>query len=658
MCGITGIWLPRPINQSELIAQITAMSDSLAHRGPDSSGIWCDGNSTVAFGHRRLSILDLSDRGHQPMISRSNRYVLTFNGEIYNHLDLRSELEASGLVVQSSWSSSSDTETLLTAVEIWGLDEALEKIEGMFAFALWDCADRKLHIARDRVGEKPIYYGFNNGVFYFSSELKAFKTNEKIDLNIDLDALSLYFERGFVPAPFSIYKGIFKLTTGSYVTLTQSDIEIENLPLPFEFWSFDKLAHETQSTSLFKGSFQDAVAKASSLIDDSVEAQLLSDVPVGAFLSGGIDSALIVSSMARVSGNKMQTFTVGFQDRQYDESEAAQSVAKKFGAQHHTVNFTPRQLQDSLSDRTLIQDEPFADPAKIPSFLLSQFAKKEVSVVLSGDGGDELFGGYDRHVKGVYLWSKFSRTPAPIRFLVSNSLSSINQKKVDSVAKLLPRRLLPGKQFLRKIDKAAALLKTDREAELYRYLAHSKLAGLELVKGVQAKGCEREDGSSSMKLAHKIMLQDCKTYLPDNILVKLDRSSMACSLETRLPFLNTKVMNFAWSLPLGYKISGQTGKVVLRELLAERLGSGIRNRPKQGFNVPIEHWLRGPLKNWAYSYLNPNRLVREGYLDSEIVTDIWLAHQSGSRNYGYELWVILMFQLWLESEYSNQSCLK
>ena len=628
------------------------MARSLAHRGPDDEGVWADAAAGIALGHRRLSILDLSPEGRQPMFSESGRYVIVFNGEIYNYREIRSEMDAGDS--PPKFRGGSDTEVMLAAFERWGIGDSLRRFNGMFAFALWDRKLRRLWIARDRLGEKPLYYGWCGRTFMFASELKALRAHPAFDSSVDRDALSLFLNHNYVPAPHSIYKGIQKLEPASYLS-----VEPEAGPSPPRtYWSVREVA-EKGVANPFTGSLDDAVEELDALMGDSVRLRMVSDVPLGEFLSGGIDSSTIVALMQKASPRPVRTFTIGFHESSYNEAKFAAAVAHHLGTDHTELYVTPQEAIAVIPELPTLYDEPFSDSSQIPTFLVSRLARNQVTVALSGDGGDELFGGYVRYNWAQTIWRTAGWMPASGRKALSGTLRWLSPEQWDfmlgGASRMLPswtRQSHPGD----KIHKIAQILPAATQEEVYwRLVAHWPDA-----QGLVRQGrpsptilSDRARWAQVGEFAHRMMYVDTVTYLPDDILVKLDRASMGVSLESRVPMLDPRLVEFAWKLPLWMKFRTGTGKVILRKLLDRYVPRTLIERPKTGFGIPVHDWVRGPLREWAEELLDEGRLRREGFLDPAPVRKRWKEHLSGRRNWLAPLWNVLMFQAWLEKERSQ-----
>lgn len=645
MCGFAGILdFRRTKTAGELEDEVRIMAATLRHRGPDDEGIWTDAGAGAAFGHRRLAVLDLSPAGHQPMLSTSGRYVINYNGEIYNHRELRSELEAAG--ARPRFAGHSDTEVLLAAIEHYGVAQALPRLNGMFAFALWDRQQRELWLARDRFGEKPLYYGFHDHALLFASELKALRAVRGAEWVVDRDALALYFRYNAVPAPFTIYRNAFKLPPASFACFKESD----QTPAAQKYWSFKEAALQGAQNP-FAGSESDAVEQLYSLLGGSLEQRLLADVPVGIFLSGGIDSSLLAALAQRASAAPVQTFSIGVRETSYNEAEDAQKVAQHLGTHHTELYVEPEAALAVVPRLAEIYDEPFSDSSQIPTFLLSQLARRDVTVCLSGDGGDEMFGGYNRYIWVDRLWKRIGWMSTGARALLAKAVKSIpprNWERVFTAMQNYPVEGLKQRMAGDKLHKIAGILDAQNEQEIYLRLSSHWLQPEALVPGAREPHSVAEEDDGFGDFLDRMMYTDSITFLPDDILTKVDRASMAVSLEVRAPYLDAELLKFAWSLPKLMKVRNGKGKWLLRQLLHRFVPAEIVERPKMGFGIPLDSWLRGPLRGWAEELLAENRLRREEFLNPQMVREKWEQHLSGRHNWQYHLWDVLMFQSWLE----------
>ena len=644
MCGITG-FIGSVDNPGNVI---NAMKDSLVHRGPDSSGYWLDSDNGVALGHQRLAILDLSSEGHQPMQSPSGRYMIVFNGEIYNHLQLRAELETLEDFNQP-WRGHSDTETLLAAFDLIGVEATLQKSEGMFGIAIWDKLKKTLTLSRDLMGEKPLYYGWVNQQFVFASELKAFKKFPNFRNLICKKALVNYFHLNFIPAPFSIYENIFKVTPGAIIKFDPSQAT-ENKITHATFWSLEDSIQQSK-LNLFSDPVEASVTLESTL-EQSVKNQMISDVPLGAFLSGGIDSSLISALMQKNSMQPIKTFTIGFENKDYDESPNAKAVSEHLGTEHHEEIISELDIMQVIQDLPQMYDEPFGDSSQLPTHIVSKIARKNVTIALSGDAGDEIFGGYNRYTVAPRLWKSVSWIPFQFRKALGMSLLSISPNTFDQLGSLIPKLRRP--QLGLKAHKMAERLKTISSLrDLLKDFPAVSANPQNLVKGMEGQNInflklKNWRGLDDLSDVEDMMFCDSMMYLPDDILCKVDRAAMAVSLETRVPFLNKDVIETAWRMPLSYKIDGNNGKIPLKKLLNKYVPLEITERPKSGFSIPIGEWLRGPLRAWAESLLDQSLIEKQGYLNSAPIQQLWMEHLEGNFDKAGELWGILMFQAWID----------
>jgi len=626
------------------------MGQAIGHRGPDDFGIWTDAEAGLGLVHRRLSIVDLSAAGHQPMQSASGRYVIVFNGEIYNHLALRSQLERAGLA--PAWRGHSDTETMQAGFDAWGVAPTLKACVGMFAFALWDKAEHALYLGRDRLGEKPLYYGWQNGCLLFGSELKALRAHPAFIGDIDRDALALQMRHNYIPAPRSIYRDIRKLPPGTLVRIAPGATSAN----PEPYWSLQEVAERGLSAP-FSGSLAEAAEMVESQLKESIALQMVAEVPLGAFLSGGIDSSLVVALMQAQSTRPVKTFTIGFQEQEYNEAPHAHKVARHLGTEHTELYVSARQALDIIPRLPLIYDEPFSDSSQIPTFLVSQMTRQHVTVSLSGDGGDELFGGYGRYIKARGLWNRMGWAPGPARRLTGSIIRAIPRQSWDSLARLLPHRF-SNRPLGDRLYLLADVLACEQPDILYQLLISHWKDPSDLVLATSGDFApEQVLASLSDKAAFedRMLFHDTTHYLPDDILVKVDRAAMAVSLETRVPMLDHRLVETAWTIPWSLNRQDGQGKAVLREVLYKYVPRTLLERPKMGFGVPIDSWLRGPLRDWAEELLGAARLRREGFFQAEPIRQKWTEHLSGQRDWHYYLWDVLMFQAWLQAQ-SGDSC--
>ncbi len=622
------------------------MIAAIRHRGPDNAASWSDDEAGVHLGHARLSIIDLSPSGHQPMTSHSGRYVIVYNGETYNHLELRTELENSANI--NEWRGHSDTETLLAGFDQWGIDATITKAVGMFAFAVWDKKHRNLVLGRDRLGEKPLYYGWQNGIFLFGSELSALRGHPLFRPEINRDSITLLMRHNCIPAPYSIYIGINKLPAGSLLTINPDTPDSQ----PEHYWRAGNAVAQGLDNP-FSGTPEEAVLSLETLLKDAVKKQMLSDVPLGAFLSGGVDSSTIAALMQAQSSKPVRTFSMGFDIAEFNEAEHAKAVAKHLRTEHTELYVSAMTAREVIPQLPTIYSEPFSDSSQIPTYLVSKMAREHVTVSLSGDGGDELFAGYNRYVLSGQTWDKLSRLPVGVRKSLAGFLTNISptawNKFLGPVQGLMPQGLAQ-KNIGEKLHKAAGVMPLENMSDVYRHLVSHWQDPTSLVRGATEPSTVLSKHNQHLQKGNHVeqmMALDMMTYLPDDILCKVDRAAMAVSLETRVPMLDHRVAEFAWQLPLDYKLRNGVGKWVLREVLYKYVPKTLIERPKMGFGIPIGDWLRGPLKEWAHDLLNEPRLRQEGYFNSELVEEKWQQHQSGKFNWQYHLWDILMFQAWL-----------
>ena len=646
MCGIAGILSKR----GECRSVVGAMTRTLAHRGPDDEDVWADEEAGVGLGHRRLAIVDLSQAGRQPMQSASGRYVLTFNGEIYNHPELRQALEERGAVPEGGWRGHSDAEVFLRGIEVWGLEETLWRSVGMFAFGLWDRQERVLSLVRDRFGEKPLYYGWVGGDLLFASELKALRSHPRFDNAIDRNALSVFAARTYIPAPLSIYERIFKLPPASILAIG-ADAAAAPLNEPPEvkrYWSYRDVLQNGLEDPI--GDDEEALDELERSLAAAIQGQSMADVPVGAFLSGGIDSSTVCAIYQKYSSVPIRTFSIGFEEAGFNEAEDAKRVAAHLGTVHHERYLTVGEAQDVIPQLPAMYDEPFADSSQIPTYLVSRFAREQVTVALTGDGGDELFAGYNRHFAAPRLWEQLQRLPHPLRTVTGIPLSRLPSQFWSSIAALVPGQYPP--HLGGKVQKALRVAASARTFDdVYRSFldewAHEQSPAI----GADSRRTEFDlDVGASAPDALRMMYCDAVSYLPDDILAKVDRASMAVSLETRVPFLDHRVAEVAARIPLSMKVHGGRGKQIVRGLLHSMVPSDLVDRPKAGFAVPVGEWIKGPLRPWAEELLDPAALRGNGFLNPAIVRRRWEDHLSGRRESTPAIWAVLMFQAWLREQ--------
>jgi asparagine synthase (glutamine-hydrolysing) len=650
MCGICGFLDSKAsLAEPELLRRVAAMAKAIAHRGPDDAGAWADQAAGLALGHRRLSIIDLSPMGHQPMFSHDGRWAMVFNGEVYNFQELRNELEKQHGVI--AWRGHSDSEIILEGFARWGVEACARRMNGMFALALWDRQERRLHLVRDRLGKKPLYYGWMGDVFLFGSELKALAAHPAFQGRVDRDSLALFLRHNYVPGPHCIYQGLKKLTPGGILSLTAAERGL--LPAPRPYWSARAMAQEGQAHPLTQDPGE-AAARLEELLLDAVKIRMVADVPLGAFLSGGVDSSLIVALMQAQSSRPVRTFSIGFPEAAYDEAPHAIAVAAHLGTEHTELYVTWQEAMQVVPKLAHMFDEPFADSSQIPTFLVSRMARRDVTVALSGDAGDELFGGYDRYFLASRIWQRAGGLPGPLKALAGAVIQAASPRAWDRLfsacAWLLPRRMHfkhPGDH----LHELADMLSSGTPEAFYRGLVSLWKNPTALVPGASEPPTALSDPAQWPALPDfpsRMMYLDLVSYLPDDILVKVDRASMAVALEARAPLLDYRLVEMAWRLPLAMKMKGDVGKWLLRQVLYKYVPPDLIERPKMGFGLPIDSWLKGPMRPWAEALLDEGRLGREGFFEPKPIRRAWQEHQAGTRSWHYYLWPVLMFQLWLE----------
>src|SRR3954469_23462904 len=641
MCGITGIWRKQ---RGDVAATAARMTSRLVHRGPDDAGVWADPAAGVALGFRRLAIIDLSPAGHQPMQSASGRFTMVFNGEVYNFPAIREELERAGLA--PAWRGHSDTEVLLAAFEAWGLDAAVKRFVGMFAFALWDGRERLLHLVRDRVGVKPLYYTAAKGAVLFGSELKAMTVAEECPTTISRDALGLYTRFAYVPAPYTIYDDVWKVRPGMIVTFDADHRRTER-----EYWSLRDVI-ERAAADRFHGSDAEAIEELDRVAREAVRLRMIADVPLGVFLSGGIDSSLVTALMQAQSSGPVKTFSIGFREAEYDEARYAAAVAKHLGTEHTELYVSASDPRDVTPLLPWMYDEPFADSSQIPTYLVSKLARQHVTVSLSGDGGDEFFGGYHRYFLGQKLWDKADAVPRLARPIAAAAMRAVPipvWNTLLSPARRLVPRVLRRDRAGERIHKLASAMVTRNPDALYMEVVSQWPALVPGTRELPIAITDRDAWPQLENYIERMMYFDQVSYLPDDILAKVDRASMAVSLGAREPLLDHRLIELAWRLPLSMKLRDGGGKWILKKLLARYVPQTLIDRPKMGFGLPIDHWLRGPLTDWAESLLSERRLRDEGFFDARAVREKWTEHASGRGQWQQYLWTVMMFQAWLDA---------
>lgn len=642
MCGIAGLWDRRLSGSADALrADATAMTNSLAYRGPDAADLWVDPASGVALGHRRLSIIDLSPAGAQPMSSSCGRFVVTYNGEIYNADELRPELEAKG----RRFRGHSDTEVIVEGAAVWGVVPTIKRLIGMFALALWDRQTRTLYVVRDRLGIKPVYWCDFADRLRFGSELKALRADKTWEAELDRSALTAYMRFGYIPAPLTIYRGVKKLPPGSVLTVRDGA-----RPSVETYWSLEEIAREGQRNRFAAGETE-AVNALDELLRDAVRRRMVADVPLGAFLSGGVDSSTVVALMQAQSERPVRTFSIGFQEDGYDEAAHAAAVARHLGTDHTELYASPELALEVIPQLPEMFDEPFADSSQIPTYLVSRLTREHVTVALSGDGGDEIFGGYTRYFRGETMWRAIDATPRRLRNFAAATVRSLSPSAWSALGGFLPQQRRPV-QFGDKMHELANVLDGEPEASaFYRQVVSLWLNPETLVHGgVEPGGLHQDNRVRELvpDFIERMQYIDTLTYLPDDILAKVDRASMAVSLEARVPLLDHRVVEFSWSLPTAMKAGSGLGKRVLRRVLERYLPPALVDRPKMGFTMPVRSWLRDELRDWAEALLDPRRLAGDGVFEGSSVREKWDEHLTGKRDWERQLWAVLMFQAWKE----------
>ena len=636
MCGISGVVdLKQRLDAEQLARQVQRMSDTLQHRGPDSGGRWLDRDNGVALGFRRLAIMDISAHASQPMVSADQRYVISYNGEIYNHLELRSELIAQGITFRSR----SDTEVLLEAFSHFGITDTLQRLNGMFALALWDKARRRLYLIRDRLGIKPLYYGVLDGFVIFASELKALRAFEFWQPQIDRDAITAFARFNYIPAPLSIYQSIRKLPAGALLSLP-----LDKPPQLKYYWNMWDVVQQSRQVS----TSTEVVDAAETLVRDSVRRQMLADVPCGVLLSSGIDSSTVAALMQAESANRIKTFTMGFANAAYDEANAARAIAAHIGSEHTELCLSAKDILNLIPQLPLWYDEPFADSSALPTYLLSRLARQHVTVALSGDGGDEVFLGYNRYAIASKLWRRMRTMRPEQRTWCANAAESLSIAHWDRLARLIPATFRP-RQLGDKLHKLATVLRQPDENAIYRRLVSQWEDPKALVLGAnESPAAFWQQATSISDFIDRMAFLDTVTYLPDDLLTKVDRASMAVSLEVRVPLLDHRLVEFAWRLPQSMRLRGSITKWLLREVCYRHLPRALVDRPKAGFTVPLDSWLRGPLCGWAQDLLSPDRIRAQGIFDPMVVAACWQRFIDGKGNHQHGIWGLLQMQAWLE----------
>lgn len=648
MCGFAGFFSNKPFFKDNVKDILSKVGQTIQHRGPDDSGTWSNESAGIGLVHRRLSIQDLSPLGAQPMVSSSGRYIMVFNGEIYNFRTLREELKQSGIMFRGH----SDTETILACFETYGIDKSLTLLSGMFAIAVYDCKTNQLTLARDRLGEKPLYYGWVNGYLVFASELKAIQAFPFWSGEINRDALTLLLRHNFIPAPHSIFKGIYKLLPATSICFNLSSQQIGHLPEPSHFWPMSSYFNQETNAAI---TTKEAADQLDHLLHQVINEQMISDVPLGAFLSGGVDSSTIVAIMQQISSTPVKTFSIGFNDKKFNEAEYAKAVAEHLGTEHHELYVSASDGLNIIPRLSTIYDEPFADSSQIPTFLVAEMTKRDVTVALSGDGGDELFCGYSRYFSTAAAWQTIHSTKSKL----AKSLIAMSTQYTPEILPKLIKLFAPSQGHLSieeisdKLLRKQLLLSSNEFNEFYRQTISYWTKPEQLVLGASEPLYSMRKTPALGKnigLHKQLMWQDLHCYLPDDILVKVDRAAMACSLETRIPLLDRRIVEFALGLPIKQNLSGNQGKQVLRNVLYRYVPKQLIEREKAGFAVPVGQWLRGELRDWAEALLDPSKLSSEGVFNADIIHRKWNDHLHNRGDHEFNLWGVLMFQAWLEQQ--------
>jgi asparagine synthase (glutamine-hydrolysing) len=642
MCGIAGLWDRKGRTApDELAAIVGAMTESIRHRGPDAGDCWTDAAGGVALGHRRLSIVDLSSAGAQPMVSSCGQFIISYNGEVYNADELRPELEAAG----RRFRGHSDTEVIVEGIAEWGLERTVNRLIGMFAMAIWDRREAVLYLVRDRLGIKPVYWCDFEGRFWFGSELKALRADRRWSPELDRSALAAYMRFGYVPGPLTIYRGVKKQPPGTILTVRRNAA-----PTIEPYWSVAAVAEAGQNVR-FAGSEEEAAEALEALLRDAVGRRMVADVPLGAFLSGGIDSSTVAALMQAQSGRPVRTFSIGFDDQDYNEAQHAAAVARHLGTEHTELYVSPQHALDVIPQLPDMYDEPFADSSQIPTYLVSKMTREHVTVALSGDGGDELFGGYTRYFRGEALWRAIDATPRPLRHLAATGMRALSPTAWSALGSVIPEQRRPA-QFGDKMHKLADILAGAPEASaFYRQIVSLWVRPENVVKAAPEPAGPLDDLSLRERVpdfVERMQYLDTVTYLPDDILTKVDRASMAVSLEARVPLLDHRVVSFSWALPPAMKAGNSLGKRLLRRVLHRYVPRELVERPKMGFVMPIRSWLRHELRDWAENLLDERRLEQDGIFNSVPIRSRWREHLGGGQNWQAQLWAVLMFQAWKE----------